>query len=85
MTYQALDDEGMYQIGLVSTTGDDEYLLTSDPFDFEEPDWSADGVSIHCVKWLGINSEIGRVDALTGQYIPLNSPGACVIRDNPDT
>lgn len=84
VAYQVIDPTGTYQIGIVSATGGDEQELTLETcYDLEEPDFSSDNLSIFCVRWLGLTSEIGVVDAISGGYLPITDGGA--IRDNPDS
>jgi hypothetical protein len=81
--YQAQDDAGIYQIGRVSSIAGGAHFLTGDVFDQEEPDASPDNVSIHSVRWVGLTSQICRVDAVNGGFVPITDANA--IRDNPDS
>jgi hypothetical protein len=81
--YQAQNDAGVYQIGRVSSNGGDAHFLTADMFDQEEPDVSPDNVSVHSVRWVGLTSQICRVDAVYGGFLPITDASA--IRDNPDS
>jgi subtilisin family serine protease len=81
--YQAQNDAGNYQIGRVSGSGGDAHFLTADMFDQEEPDVSPDNVSVHSVRWVGLTSQICRVDAVYGGFLPITDANA--IRDNPDS
>jgi len=84
VAYQVMDNTGTYQIGVVSATGGDERVLTSETaYDLEAPDFSPDNSSIFSVRWLGLTSQIGVVDALAGGFVPLTDGSA--IRDNPDS
>jgi len=81
--YQAQDGAGTYQIGRVSSLAGDAHFLTGDVFDQEEPDASPDNVSIHSVRWVGLTSQVCRVDAVLGGFVPITDASA--IRDNPDS
>ncbi len=72
----------MSQLGLVPTDGGEETWLTTGDYDIEEPDFSPDDLTIACVRWVFPGSEIGTVDATTGEYTALTD--STVLRDNPD-
>jgi len=78
-----MDDDGIYQVGVVSDSGGDEENLTESFDDLEEPDWGSDGSSIFCVRSLGLEGEVGYVDASIGGYTAVTDSEA--LRDNPDT
>jgi hypothetical protein len=84
VVFQGVDDDGDYQIGHVLASGTNQYWLTDGDRDIEEPDISADNITVYAVRWQGLTSEIGWVDISgTGNGFEAITDDAC-IRDNPD-
>jgi hypothetical protein len=82
VSYQFWGDDGVSQIAMTTARGDSEVILSKGNTDMEEPDWSQDNQTIYCVNWVGLGSEIGRIDVPSQTWTALTDGEA--VRDNPD-
>jgi len=82
ITYAAQNDQGIYNLGLVSREGGNAHFICSEAQDVVEPDLSQDGSSVYAAQACGDGSSIGWVSATGSSYLP--ATGGDAMRANPD-